>query len=55
MERRKFSNGGESMCEQVCLQLLLKEGDVVYFPEVFLGIEFQGLGAVRKTPVPVAS
>ena len=31
MEKREFSSDRESKCEQVCLELLLKDGDVMYF------------------------
>ena len=31
----EFLSGGESKCEQLCLELLLKDGDVMYFPEIF--------------------
>ena len=55
MERREISSDMESKCEQVCLELLLKAGDVMYFPEVFRKwIPEPALGDVmEKKPVPV--
>ena len=54
MEKRKLSSGRESKSEQVCLQLLLKDGDVVYFPEVFKKWIPEPVCYAGKKPVPVA-
>ena len=50
MEKREFSSVRESKSEQVCFELLLKDVNAMYFPEVS-GSELQSLGAVVGNPL----